>query len=85
LFGCPYKVIHHIYLVTVFLLEKAYIDTVGDLKKYRIKLTEKFTGFKFVVAKKVDSLYTVVSGASIVAKVISQSNFLVYVLSYRLA
>ncbi|PWZ44335.1 Ribonuclease H2 subunit A [Zea mays] len=51
------------------LLAEAYIDTVGDLKKYRIKLTEKFTGFKFVVAKKVDSLYTVVSGASIVAKV----------------
>ncbi|KAL5648401.1 hypothetical protein ACJX0J_039210, partial [Zea mays] len=50
------------------LLAEAYIDTVGDLKKYRIKLTEKFTGFKFVVAKKVDSLYTVVSGASIVAK-----------------
>jgi len=42
---------------------------VGDPEKYQIKLTEKFPGIKFVVAKKADSLYPVVSGASIVAKV----------------
>jgi len=59
------------FLVIVFLLEKVYIDTVGDPEKYRIKLTEKFPGIKFVVAKKADSLYPVVSGASIVAKVIT--------------
>ncbi|XP_066357054.1 ribonuclease H2 subunit A-like [Miscanthus floridulus] len=51
------------------LLAEVYIDTVGDPEKYRIKLTEKFPGIKFVVAKKADSLYPVVSGASIVAMV----------------
>jgi ribonuclease H2 subunit A len=48
---------------------------VGDPEKYRIKLTEKFPGIKFVVAKKADSLYPVVSGASIVAKVFFHLNF----------
>jgi ribonuclease H2 subunit A len=52
------------------LLAEVYIDTVGDAEKYRIKLTEKFPGIKFVVAKKADSLFPVVSGASIVSKVI---------------
>ena len=47
------------------------MDTVGDPEKYRIKLSERFPAVKFVVAKKADSLYPVVSGASIVAKVIS--------------
>ncbi|KAK1288109.1 Ribonuclease H2 subunit A [Acorus calamus] len=51
------------------LLTEAYVDTVGDPEKYRIKLSEYFPGIKFVVAKKADSLYPVVSGASIVAKV----------------
>ncbi|KAF0912102.1 hypothetical protein E2562_012998 [Oryza meyeriana var. granulata] len=53
----------------VYLLAKVYIDTVGDVERYRIKLTEKFPGIKFVVAKKADNLFPVVSGASIVAKV----------------
>ncbi|CAN6445014.1 unnamed protein product [Victoria cruziana] len=48
---------------------RVYVDTVGDAEKYRIKLSEKFPGIKFVVAKKADSIYPVVSGASIVAKV----------------
>ncbi|XP_078155207.1 polynucleotidyl transferase, ribonuclease H-like superfamily protein [Carex rostrata] len=52
----------------VFLTE-VYVDTVGDADKYREKLSERFPGIKFVVAKKADSLYPVVSGASIVAKV----------------
>ncbi|CAN6445015.1 unnamed protein product [Victoria cruziana] len=51
------------------LLTEVYVDTVGDAEKYRIKLSEKFPGIKFVVAKKADSIYPVVSGASIVAKV----------------
>ncbi|KAI5648422.1 hypothetical protein M9H77_34427 [Catharanthus roseus] len=51
------------------LLTEVYVDTVGDPEKYRIKLSEKFPAIKFVVAKKADSLYPVVSGASIVAKV----------------
>uniref|UniRef100_A0A1D1XHM2 Ribonuclease n=1 Tax=Anthurium amnicola TaxID=1678845 RepID=A0A1D1XHM2_9ARAE len=52
-----------------FLLTEVYVDTVGDAEKYRNKLSELFPGIKFVVAKKADSLYPVVSGASIVAKV----------------
>lgn len=54
--------------ISYFLLQ-VYVDTVGDPEKYRIKLTERFPSIKFVVAKKADSLYPVVSGASIVAKV----------------
>ncbi|KAL7109158.1 hypothetical protein ACP275_06G157900 [Erythranthe tilingii] len=51
------------------LLTEVYLDTVGDPEKYRVKLSERFPNIKFVVAKKADSLYPVVSGASIVAKV----------------
>lgn len=56
-------------LLTGNLRLQVYVDTVGDADKYRIKLTERFPSIKFVVAKKADSLYPVVSGASIVAKV----------------
>ena len=45
------------------------MDTVGDPEKYIIKLSERFPSIKFVIAKKADSLYPVVNGASIVAKV----------------
>lgn len=48
---------------------QAYLDTVGDPDKYRIKLSERFPSIKFVVSKKADSLFPIVSGASIVAKV----------------
>lgn len=51
------------------LLTEVYLDTVGDAEKYRVKLSERFPSIKFVVSKKADSLYPVVSGASIVAKV----------------
>ncbi|KAK6144633.1 hypothetical protein DH2020_021453 [Rehmannia glutinosa] len=51
------------------LLTEVYLDTVGDAEKYRLKLSEIFPNIKIVVAKKADSLYPVVSGASIVAKV----------------
>lgn len=51
------------------LLTEVYVDTVGDPEKYQDKLSKIFPGVKFVVAKKADSLYPVVSGASIVAKV----------------
>ncbi|KAK7280537.1 hypothetical protein RJT34_25601 [Clitoria ternatea] len=51
------------------LLTEVYIDTVGDPGKYEMKLSKSFPSIKFVVAKKADSLYPVVSGASIVAKV----------------
>ncbi|KAG6628729.1 hypothetical protein CIPAW_14G033400 [Carya illinoinensis] len=49
-----------------FLLTEVYLDIVGDAEKYR--MSERFPGIKFVVAK-ADSLYPVVSGASIVAKI----------------
>ncbi|XP_047335592.1 ribonuclease H2 subunit A-like [Impatiens glandulifera] len=50
------------------LLTEDYVYTVGDPEKYRVRLIERFTFIKFVVPKKADSLYPVVSGASIVAK-----------------
>lgn len=52
-----------------YLLTEVYVDTVGDPEKYTVKLSARFPSIKFVVAKKADSLYPVVSGASIVAKV----------------
>ncbi|KAL5710610.1 ribonuclease H [Ranunculus cassubicifolius] len=51
------------------LLTEVYVDTVGDPEKYRVKLSERHPSVKFVVSKKADSIYPVVSGASIVAKV----------------
>jgi ribonuclease H2 subunit A len=48
---------------------QVYVDTVGDVEKYKIKLSEKFPVIRFVVEKKADNLFPVVSGASIVAKV----------------
>ncbi|KAI5440068.1 Cleavage stimulation factor subunit 50 [Lathyrus oleraceus] len=50
------------------LLTEVYIDTVGDPGKYEAKMSKNFPSIKFVVAKKADSLYPVVSGASIAAK-----------------
>lgn len=52
-----------------FCIFQVYLDTVGDAEKYRAKLSQRFPSIKFVVSKKADSLYPVVSGASIVAKV----------------
>ncbi|MED6193971.1 hypothetical protein PIB30_024150 [Stylosanthes scabra] len=60
--------IHRVLKLGVLLTE-VYIDTVGDAGKYEMKLSKVFPSIKFVVAKKADSLYPVVSGASIVAKV----------------
>jgi ribonuclease H2 subunit A len=56
---------------------------VGDPEKYRVKLSERFSSIKFVVSKKADSIYPVVSGASIVAKVTDSrsSNLLPFNLS----
>lgn len=52
------------------LLKEVYVDTVGDPEKYEARLTEKFHGIQFSVRKKADSLFPIVSAASIVAKVI---------------
>lgn len=66
-----HMVSNHSWKTLKIVLFQVYLDTVGDAEKYRIKLSERFPAIKFVVAKKADSLYPVVSGASIVAKVIS--------------
>ena len=50
-------------------LAHIYIDTVGPPHTYQRKLENRFPGIKFTVAKKADSLYCVVSVASVVAKV----------------
>jgi len=60
-------------------LEKGYqithvfVDTVGDEKKYENKLSQKFPKICFKVSKKADSLFPIVSAASICAKVIRDS------------
>ncbi|GKC18914.1 ribonuclease H2 subunit A [Tanacetum coccineum] len=48
---------------------QVYANTIGDPEKYRIQPSKIFPSVKFMVAKKADSLYAVVSGSSIVAKV----------------
>ncbi|KAJ1740915.1 hypothetical protein LPJ78_003749 [Coemansia sp. RSA 989] len=48
---------------------KVFIDTVGPPQSYQKKLQELFPGIDIVVAKKADSLYPIVSAASICAKV----------------
>ena len=46
-----------------------YVDTVGDAERYEDKLSQLFPSIQFCVRKKADSLYPIVSAASICAKV----------------
>jgi ribonuclease H2 subunit A len=50
-------------------VKKVRVDTVGDANKYQNLLISRFDGIEFEVCPKADSIYPVVSAASIVAKV----------------
>ena len=46
-----------------------FVDTVGPPASYQRKLEDRFPGVGFTVTKKADSLYSIVSVASVIAKV----------------
>ncbi|KAF6717968.1 Ribonuclease H2 subunit A [Oryzias melastigma] len=50
-------------------LKEIFVDTVGPAEKYEEKLSQRFPGIEVTVRPKADSLFPVVSAASICAKV----------------
>eukprot|EP00210_Caulerpa_lentillifera_P004767 g4551.t1 len=51
-------------------IKQVYVDTLGPPESHQLKLEREFPDLEFTVKKKADSIYPVVSMASIVAKVL---------------
>lgn len=55
-------------------VKRIFVDTLGKPEKYQAKLEDRYSGIKFTVCSKADSIYPVVGAASIVAKTTRDSS-----------